>query len=145
MLETFHLENNGFDPIRAAGDEVIFILHPGTEIAFEHQGQQNLVDIVPGPVTIELNRMFDQIMEATIIPHFEKRTQSVLDIRPAIFDSQFGMIPMFRNGDLASWKSCLKFAFKPVERLEIPTSKHFRVYPNYIPRKQFVSRILNNP
>lgn len=35
-LQSFYFKNNRFDPIGTAGDEIIFVFHPGTEVTLGH-------------------------------------------------------------------------------------------------------------
>jgi hypothetical protein len=35
-FKPFHFEGDGLDPIGAAGNEIVFVLHPGGKITFEH-------------------------------------------------------------------------------------------------------------
>ena len=53
-VSSLNLEDNGFDAIGAAGDELVFILHPIFETAPSHQDHHDLVDVVPGPVAANI-------------------------------------------------------------------------------------------
>ena len=49
VVNAFQVKDDRTDAVRAAGNDVIILLHPGLEIPPVHQSQQALVNIVPSP------------------------------------------------------------------------------------------------
>jgi hypothetical protein len=104
LFQALHLEDNWLDTIRAAGDEVVFIFHPGAEIALCHQDHDDLVNVIPRPITFEAIWTLSQIIHCKFISNLEEGACSFVNIWTAIFFSQILMVESLQYGNLAGWK-----------------------------------------
>jgi hypothetical protein len=94
-FQPFDFEYNWLNSVRAAGDEYILILHPGAEIAFEHHHHQDLVNVIPGPVTLKTFWPLCQVFDRKLISHREKGAGSLMHVWPAVFLCQILVVEGF--------------------------------------------------
>lgn len=83
-FKPFKLENHGFDPIRAACYEGVFINHPWAELGPQHHGHDDFLQILPCPAATETIGPLIQLLHHKSIAFGEFVTRPVMQFRFAI-------------------------------------------------------------
>jgi hypothetical protein len=55
-LNSLQLKDHRLYAIGATGDEGIAVLHPGAKVSLHHEGREDLVNVIPGPITGKIFR-----------------------------------------------------------------------------------------
>jgi hypothetical protein len=63
----------------------MLVFHPSTEVAIGHQNHENFVNIMPGPIALEIPGLLCQVVHREFIANFEEGTGTFVYIGPAVF------------------------------------------------------------